>query len=198
MASSQTNNYGLNQWSEEDRVLRQEFNQDNAKTDIALESLEALAEEIREACPLVKLKDFTVSTSQAEVDFDVSGIDFTQYLELLLYFEPSTVTTAKVVYLAVNHEEKYYYNNSTTEALAETNVNSQVPTESFCRFRITLCGCLSGEGTYAHLNGSNPNTGTWGPYMCPVKDSQLKSIQLWAYQTVIGADSRIRLYGIKK
>ena len=36
MASSQTTNYSLNQWTAEDPVLREEFNQDNAKIDAAL------------------------------------------------------------------------------------------------------------------------------------------------------------------
>ena len=36
MASGQTNNYELNQWSAEDPVLREEFNRDNKKVDEAL------------------------------------------------------------------------------------------------------------------------------------------------------------------
>ena len=36
MASNQTANYGLNQWAAGDRVLREEFNQDNAKRETAL------------------------------------------------------------------------------------------------------------------------------------------------------------------
>lgn len=36
MASSQTSNYGLNQWTEEDRVLREEFNRDNANIDAVI------------------------------------------------------------------------------------------------------------------------------------------------------------------
>jgi len=36
MASNQTANFGLNQWSAEDKVLREEFNADNAKVDAAL------------------------------------------------------------------------------------------------------------------------------------------------------------------
>ena len=39
MASSQTQNFQLNQWAETDRVLRTEFNADNAKIDAALETL---------------------------------------------------------------------------------------------------------------------------------------------------------------
>ena len=36
MASGQTSNYGLNQWAAEDKVIRTEFNEDNAKIDAAL------------------------------------------------------------------------------------------------------------------------------------------------------------------
>ena len=40
MASSQTTNYGLNQWAAEDTVLREAFNQDNAKIDMILRNIE--------------------------------------------------------------------------------------------------------------------------------------------------------------
>lgn len=36
MASGQTEHYGLNQWESNDQVLREEFNQDNTKIDMAL------------------------------------------------------------------------------------------------------------------------------------------------------------------
>ena len=36
MASNQTANFGLNQWEATDKVLREEFNADNAKIDAAL------------------------------------------------------------------------------------------------------------------------------------------------------------------
>ena len=36
MASNQTSNYKLNQWKAEDRVMREDFNADNAKIDAAL------------------------------------------------------------------------------------------------------------------------------------------------------------------
>lgn len=39
MASSRTSNYGLNQWAAEDKVLREEFNGDNARLDEALAAL---------------------------------------------------------------------------------------------------------------------------------------------------------------
>ena len=42
MASNYTENYGLCQWEATDQVLREEFNQDNAKVDEALEALDNL------------------------------------------------------------------------------------------------------------------------------------------------------------
>ena len=36
MASGQTTNFGLNQWTAEDKVIRTEFNEDNVKIDAAL------------------------------------------------------------------------------------------------------------------------------------------------------------------
>ena len=36
MASGQTANFGLNQWAAEDKVIRTEFNEDNAKIDAVL------------------------------------------------------------------------------------------------------------------------------------------------------------------
>lgn len=41
MASGQTQNYQLNQWAAEDRVIREEFNGDNAKIETALSQLKS-------------------------------------------------------------------------------------------------------------------------------------------------------------
>ena len=198
MAGNYTQHYQLSQWQPQDRVLRTEFNQDNAKLDGALHTLAQLAEEVRSACPLVKLKEFTVSASQNEVTLDVSGLDLTQYLELLIYLSPGAATTAKVVYLAVNDETRYYDYNDTAEALAMVNLNSSGPADSFCRFRVTLEGYLAGEGAYTYLNDDSCDEGVRGPYACPVKAAQVEKFRLWAYQTLIGAGSWIRIYGVKK
>ena len=41
MASGQTSNFGLSQWAAEDRVIREEFNGDNAKIETALSQLKS-------------------------------------------------------------------------------------------------------------------------------------------------------------
>ena len=48
MASGQTANYQLNQWEAEDKVLRTEFNADNAKLDAALTGLAAAQAAIKD------------------------------------------------------------------------------------------------------------------------------------------------------
>ena len=60
----QTNNYGLNQWDQQDRILMEDFNTDNAKIEAALQQL-------RNASPVEWLLDVTttaVATSQYNLD----------------------------------------------------------------------------------------------------------------------------------
>ena len=38
-----TNNYNLSQWAGEDRILREDFNADNAKIEAALDAVQALS-----------------------------------------------------------------------------------------------------------------------------------------------------------
>ena len=56
MASNQTSNYGLSQWEATDKVLREEFNQDNAKIDAALAQEKAAREEAVAAVAATVLK----------------------------------------------------------------------------------------------------------------------------------------------
>lgn len=51
MASGQTSNYGLNQWAAEDKVIRTEFNVDNAKIDAALNAGMNAVKVLRETRP---------------------------------------------------------------------------------------------------------------------------------------------------
>lgn len=46
MASGKTSNYKLNQWAAEDRIIREEFNADNAAIDAALASIQATAAKV--------------------------------------------------------------------------------------------------------------------------------------------------------
>ena len=124
MASSYTSSYQLCQWEAGDKVLRTDFNSDNTKIDAALKpqadaitakaaqaDLEELEEDLasevsaRAAGDLyVKLLDVTTSSAQAQADFDVNGIDFTQYAEIKLYVD---FGSCNEIMLRVNEEDSY-------------------------------------------------------------------------------------------
>ena len=96
----QTSQFHLNQWELTDRIRMEDFNGDNQKLETALASLAAAdaaeqqartaqdaairreAAAAAEAVPLVKLLEVPVTQEAAQVDVDVSQIDFTQYTEV--------------------------------------------------------------------------------------------------------------------
>ena len=59
MTSGQTSNYGLNQWAEEDKVIRTEFNEDNAKIDAAL--------------PRIIAGNYTGTGTKSTIHYDIGG-----------------------------------------------------------------------------------------------------------------------------
>jgi hypothetical protein len=69
-----TQNYQLNQWDATDRILREDFNEDNARIDAALEGTK----------PFTKLKEFTISQTGTQVEANISDIDFSQYHYVIL------------------------------------------------------------------------------------------------------------------
>lgn len=75
MATNKTTNYGLNQWEGDDRVLRQEFNDDFAAIDQTLADIEGRNH-------VVKLVNVTTEVAAPTLDIDVSAIDFTAYREI--------------------------------------------------------------------------------------------------------------------
>ena len=74
----QTSNYQLNQWDAQDRILREDFNDDNEKIDAALA-------EIKAAGAYVKLKEVTLSVPANRIDVDLSDVDFREYERLFIY-----------------------------------------------------------------------------------------------------------------
>ena len=67
-STNKTPKLGLNQWVLTDPFLMEDMNSDNLKIDTAVGM-----------APYVKLMDVTTSATAAQVDLDVSGIDFTKY-----------------------------------------------------------------------------------------------------------------------
>ena len=95
MAGSYTEHYQLSQWQPQDRVLRTEFNQDNAKLDGALH---ALAESQGRAAP--KLLQEVLQLPQGSTYFlNLTGIDWSGWREVWVDMDLSTDKSC-VVYIA--------------------------------------------------------------------------------------------------
>lgn len=102
-----TANVQLNQWDEEDRILRTDFNADNEKLDAAIG---AIAAETR----VVKLLDATAEQEAKQIDLDVSGIDLTAYQELWMYLRYGTDTEAGYIQMRLNGISEGYTSSSSS------------------------------------------------------------------------------------
>ena len=118
MSTDHTTNYDLNQWEGTDKVLRAEFNADNAKIDAALKAnADAIAAEAaaREAgdeavtaqLPTVKLRELTVSAAANTANLDISGLDFAAYDGVRFVVE-SGESVSDGVYLQFNGQTTGY------------------------------------------------------------------------------------------
>lgn len=94
--STQTAHLGLHQWESTDSFLREDFNQDNRKIDEKVGGL-------LEAQALIPLMTAQVTEQVTAVEFDLSGIDLTQYCELQL--KTSGLCAANVTVLSATFND---------------------------------------------------------------------------------------------
>lgn len=87
----QTANYQLSQWEPSDRILREDFNADNAKVDAVLAKTAAAADRvdaaIAAAAPIVKLLDVTTTSTVQQIDLDLSGIRLADYQKVVFFLD---------------------------------------------------------------------------------------------------------------
>ena len=124
MASSYTTNYQLNQWEAGDKVLREEFNQDNAKIDAALKTnADAIAAEVSARTAAVTAEQqartaadtalearlnqqtlftYTASAAGGTLYIPVSGISWTQWKHIRIRVHP-VLNTSCTYALRINH-----------------------------------------------------------------------------------------------
>lgn len=75
MASNYTEHFGLCQWEGTDQVLREEFNENNAKVEAALDAVNAQVS-------VKKLLEYVVEEAVTQFDVDVSSISFEEFGEI--------------------------------------------------------------------------------------------------------------------
>ena len=106
MASGQTSNYGLNQWAAEDKVLRTDFNQDNAK-------LDEIMREVCTALPQIVCGTYTGNGSAEQF--------------ISLGFTPRAVFVCSDQGITVNSYNRYYYGGL---AICGNPVKTELPGSS--------------------------------------------------------------------
>ena len=194
MASGQTANYQLNQWEAEDKVLRTEFNADNAKLDAALAGLAAALA----AIPLVRLCDFTLTAQTGKIEIDLSEYDMTQYRELWIYLEAAASSHIMTGYL-----DGVPNGTNQTVRLASVNIGEIEPNRAFCKFIVWLGGYLSARGIYNYQQSAGEfsayNGENHGFSLLP---ENLDGLEITGYHysgsVTYGAGTRVQIYALKK
>ena len=135
MASGYTANYSLCQWQGEDKFLREEFNQDNAKIDAALKAAEERAEEKAQA-------------AETKADRALSGLEAADYniYNLLLQSEYEGKYTG--------YKKALLYDGFLDESGIASKSNSLVITDGKLVLSETGQGNLS-LGSYGSQTGYN-------------------------------------------
>lgn len=167
----QTSNYQLNQWEGADRILRTDFNADNAKIDAAIAELrEDLAAAVA-ACPIVKLMDISTQEATSQIDLDLSGADLTPYRALLVELYPGVDSSPSISARILCNGRTGIYENGGSSADGLTNISTgALPQAAQISGRIALFpGGLAGtplccywdyEDSYFHMDSLEESCGT--------------------------------------
>ena len=207
----QTSQFHLNQWELTDRIRMEDFNGDNQKLETALASLAAAdaaeqqartaqdaairreAAAAAEAGPLVKLLEVPVTQEAAQVDVDVSQIDFTQYTEV--WIVPILSTAYHYIYLRCNNiaTDSYFHPGTHQNYLCRLEANGRLGQS---KAKIRLAAYLSPVACICeHIyDTSNPPYYSTIPSIAP-KD--LKTLNFVADAGTINGEGKIILWGWK-
>ena len=187
-----TTNYQLSQWDAGDRILREDFNQDNKKLDNAIAAL-------RDASPVVKLLDFTARSSQSKMEISLADIDLSDYRELWIYpkFSASTTETNSI-YLTVNDLTQYQTNSSSTRfGLVSLSTYSGSGNKTTSRITLLLGNVIAGYHATAYLNGSTFAANISGLRTVQLTGSELTKMAFCSDNGVIGSGTRVTILGVR-
>ena len=203
MANAQTEHYGLNQWSPEDPVLREEFNQDNARIDTVL----------RESNRLVCLADIRVKVEQSSIVLDLTEISLEDYCRLELW-APKLIgaSSGTVNFLLNDISDSVYYtkayhdiNESANTAMLSFSLD-EIRTKTYVGagmstinlFGNALCG-KSERAYIARIDGIYRGTNMksmWGIHYYTVSRDTLTHLTITSSSPLLPG-SRVVLLGIR-
>ena len=172
-----TTNYQLSQWDAGDRILREDFNQDNKKLDNAIAAL-------RDASPVVKLLDFTARSSQSKMEISLADIDLSDYRELWIYpkFSASTTETNS---------------SSTRFGLVSLSTYSGSGNKTTSRITLLLGNVIAGYHATAYLNGSTFAANISDLRTVQLTGSELTKMAFCSDNGVIGSGTRVTILGVR-
>lgn len=189
----QTTNYQLPSWDSDDRILRTDFNDLTEKTDAAIAA-------VKDAILCVKLVDYTAPAETAQINVDVSRIDFTQYSRIDFCLEHTlTMESARPQLLVNGLTSGYATYASGNKGASNCLVLFDTPSNSY--------------GAYGVLNGiivfNPPVRGSavqclfafgGSPLIAyaPVKGEELRQLNLLCSLGTFPAGTRVIVTGVKK
>lgn len=167
----------MNLWDAKDRIMREDFNADNAKVEETIASLECRKAEY------MLLKDITTTADSQQVDIDVSDLDLAAYREIYLRVENvASCTDAMYLYLRVN--------GSSTDFLGAGYMGASAFAQPYLRlmveFRLIPAEYLVGYCFNAYLSEEDTlRTTTTPAYKCAF----VKSDAITKFSLVSAGDS---------
>lgn len=199
----QTSNYQLNQWEGTDRILRTDFNADNAKIDAAIaelrKDLAAQIEAVRAESRLVLLKRETLDTDVSEVEISLEAEHPEQYFELLIYVEPSASTTGNEFFLHLNDLTSYWTFGGEQTELASIWLDEVDRSAGFGRYRLLLASHIAGMAEYTYCTTSQHHYSTPNGRIAELAAKDLKTLRIFCEDDLkIGKGTRFTVLGIRR
>ena len=194
MSTNQTANYHLNQWSPEDKVLREEFNADNSKLDGALAELE-------KAIPVVKLGEWVVPQATGQFQIDLGDIHLGDYARLRFSIQGTDWTGTAG--LRLNGVSAGYRHLWLSDLNDESNTLLPIAYWNYCSGWAELYPMMNGTAFYSSVLQALSETKTTGGVgmglMSSVPYDQIQTIQLACKDTAdtVGAGTKLALYGLR-
>jgi hypothetical protein len=197
-----TQNYQLSQWEESDRVLRSTFNENNAKIDAALKAATDAATDAAAAAPYRKLKSITTAATVQQVDIDMSDINPTDYLRFEIYVAFSSASTGSYASLLCNGlTSGYKRGDGTANTLVYTmaDIDKSGYRGATC-FEVYIGSAITGcsrSMSEQYNSGATYLFNLLDPAVCA--PSALNAFNITTNSVnVVGAGTKIEIYGVKK
>ena len=184
---TKTEHYQLNQWEKTDRILREDFNEDNRKIEAALCSV-----------PYTKIVKMELQEPTSATDLAVDNIDFTKYLKIELFLHCPDFTGS--INIQVNHIAAGYRCGPISGSVSgSSSITTVLASLREYQSGVLLFYSPHPQGKVGCLSISSNGIDAYSGQQCvaPCTWSQLTSFNFTTYGVPFPAGSKFCLYGVK-